>query len=373
MKVAILGNQARAMVNFWSVLIRRLRSLGHEVLCIVPDADTDTEGRAALEAMGARVAGYPLDRKGLNPVRDAATFTALYRIFRQARPDVAFCFTIKPVIYGAMAAALARVPARYAMITGLGYMFEADTPVKRVLTRVAALLYRMALSCVRTVFFQNMEDRRVFEDNRIIPHGTSVAMCRGTGVALDHFAQAEPVLDPPSFLLVGRLLEAKGLREYAGAARLLKARYPDASFRVLGPPETGPGSVPLSEVEGWTREGIIEYLGETRDVRPYVAAASVMVLPSWREGTPCSVMEGMSMGRAAVVTDAPGCREVVEDGVNGFRVPLRDPEALAAAMERFIADRNLISRMGQAGRRLAETEFDADKVSEHILRVMRLV
>lgn len=372
MKVAILGNQTRAMVSFWSVLLCRLQSLGHEVLCITPDADADAKGRAALEALGARVAGYPLDRKGLNPVRDAATFAALYRLFRHEKPDVAFCFTIKPVIYGITAAALARVPDRYAMITGLGYMFEADTPVKRALTWVAALLYRIALSHVRAVFFQNTDDRRVFENNRILPSGTSVTMCRGTGVALDHFAPAEPVTDPPSFLLVGRLLAAKGLREYAQAARLLKAKYPYARFCMLGPPETGPGSVPLSEVEGWTHEGILEYLGQPPDVRPFVAAASVMVLPSWREGTPCSVLEGMSMGRAAVVTDAPGCREVVEDGVNGFRVPLRDPAALAVAMERFITDRSLISRMGQAGRRLAETEFDADKASEHILRVMRL-
>lgn len=371
MKVAILGNQARAMVNFWSVLIGRLKAAGHEVLCIIPGGDS--EGDAALASLGAAVRHYPLDRKGLNPVRDMSTFLALYRIFRAERPDTVFCFTIKPVIYGAIAAALARVPNRYAMITGLGYMFEADSPKKRLLNKVAVFLYRTALSCVRAVFFQNEEDRQVFIRNEIIPTGTEVAMCRGTGVALDHFAAEPPKLSPPTFLLVGRLIEAKGLYEYAEAARLLRARYPEARFRVLGPPEQGLGSVPMSVIEGWHEEGIIEYMGQTRDVRPFLRDTSVVVLPSWREGTPCSVMEGMSMARAAVVTDAPGCREVVVEGVNGFRVPLRSPKALADAMERFILEPELIERMGLAGRRLAESEFDAIKVSEHILRVMRLV
>lgn len=370
MNVAILGNQARAMVNFWSVLIARLQAEGHTVMCIIPAGDD--EGDAALAALGVRVRHYPLDRKGLNPVRDLATFIALYRIFRQEKPDKLFCFTIKPVIYGAPAAALARVPERFAMITGLGYMFEADSPVKRLLNRVAVLMYRTALSCVRTVFFQNEEDRQVFTRGGIVPSGTEVAMSRGTGVALDHFSTAPPVLDPPTFLLVGRLIEAKGLYEYAEAARILRARYPDARFRVLGPPEQGLGSVPMNVIDEWHQEGIIEYMGQTRDVRPFLREASVVVLPSWREGTPCSVMEGMSMGRAAIVTDAPGCREVVEDGVNGFMVPLRAPRALADAMERFINDPDLITRMGRAGRDLAEREFDAVKVAAHIMRVMRL-
>lgn len=371
MNVAILGNQARAMVNFWSVLINRLRAEGHSVLCVIPAGDE--EGDSALRALGVRVRHYPLDRKGLNPLRDAATAAALFRIFREERPDKLFCFTIKPVIYGAPAARLAGVRDRYAMITGLGYMFEADSTLKRILNKVAVLLYRFALWCVDTVFFQNEEDRKVFEHNHIVPAGTHIAMSRGTGVALDHFGEAPPVMDPPTFILVGRLLEAKGLNEYAAAARMLKARHPQARFRVLGPPEQGLGSVSMQVMQQWQDEGIIEYMGQTRDVRPYLRDASVVVLPSWREGTPCSIMEGMSMGRASVVTDAPGCREVVQHGVNGFMVPLRDPKALADAMERFIVEPELIARMGKAGRRLAEDEFDAEKVSEHILKVMRLL
>lgn len=370
MKITILGNQSRAMVNFWSVLMGAMRERGHEVLCLVPEGDA--QGDAVLRAQGLRVRTYPLDRKGLNLLRDMCTALALWRLFREERPASLFAFTIKPVIYGCMAARLAGVQNIFATITGLGYTFEGDRFFKKCLHRCAVLLYRWALAGARAVFFQNEDDRRVFADTGILRPGMRVVMCRGTGVDTAHFAAVPPVEHPPTFLLVGRLLEAKGLPEYAEAARLLKPRYPEARFQVLGPPEQGLGCVPLERIRSWHDAGDIEYLGETRDVRPFIAAASVMVLPSWREGTPCSIMEGMSMGRAAVVTDAPGCREVVMEGVNGFRVPLRDAPALAAAMERFLRDPVLITRMGREGRRLAEETFDARIVAEHILRGMNL-
>lgn len=367
MKIALLGNQARAVVNFWSVLVRRMLAGGHRVVCIVPDGDA--EANAALRAMGVELRHYPLDRKGLNPVRDCATTGALVSLFKAEKPDMLFSFTIKPVIYGCIAARLAGVPHVFATITGLGYTFEADSAGKKLVHLLAVGLYKLALHGAETVFFQNGDDLALFRRKGILKKGQQTVLCRGTGVDIQHFAATPPPVEPPVFLLVGRLIEAKGLYEYAAAAKMLKARYPLARFQLLGPPETGLGAVPLDTVRGWEREGI-EYLGETRDVRPFLAAASVIVLPSWREGIPCSVMEGMSSGRAAIVTDAPGCREVVTHGENGFRVPLKDPQALAEAMQRFIDEPALIERMGMAGRRLAEAEFDAEKVAEHILRSM---
>ena len=373
MKIVILGNQARAMANFWTVLIRAIKAAGHDVVCLAPYEQG--EWNEALTSLGVRLLHYPLDRKGLNPLRDSKTLVALRRIFKAEQPDLLFAFTIKPVIYGALAAALAGTPCkknRHVMITGLGYMFEADSLVKRLLTQVARLLYRLAFSQVHTVFFQNLDDKETFARLNIVPPSTSIAMSRGTGVDLRHFAQAPLPPGPLTFLLVGRLLEAKGLYEYHDAAQELKARYPEARFQLLGPPEHGPGSVPLAEVNAWHAKGTIEYLGETRDVRPYVAAAHVLVLPSYREGTPTSIMEGMSMGRAAVVTDAPGCRETVRQGENGFLVPLRDAKALAKAMERFIIEPGLALQMGQTGRAMAEAEFDADTVAAHIMTVMNI-
>ena len=374
MKIIVLGNQARALSNFWSVLIRRMRQGGHGALCCVPPGDPEAD--AALEALGAAVIHYELDRKGLNPLHDARTFAQLRQIFAMEKPDLLFASTIKPVIYGCMAARRARVPHIYATITGLGYAFEADSLFKKCVNRLSVLLYRKALKNAEGVFFQNQDDIRIFRESGILKSGARVLTARGTGVDIRRFALAPLPKLPPSgpviFLLVGRLLKAKGLPEYAEAARLLRARHPNARFQLLGPPEQGLGSVSLDRIRTWEHENGIEYLGETRDVRPYVAAAHVLVLPSWREGTPTSIMEGMSMGRAAVVTDVPGCREVVRDGVNGRMVPLRDPEALAGAMESFILAPQDIVRMGAAGRELAVREFDAEKVAARILRDMRV-
>ena len=370
MHIVLLGNAARGVVNFWSVLVESLRAAGCRVTVFAPKGDADAD--AAIRAMGVTLRHYPLDRKGLNPVRDMATLAALYRLFRREQPDMLFCYTIKPVIYGCLAARFAGVRLRYAAITGLGYMFEADSAIKKVLTLLAARLYRLALLGAAAVFFQNRDDKDAFEKAGILSPAHRVELTRGTGVDVAHFAPAPLPSGPPVFLLMGRLLEAKGLYEYAEAARILKARYPDVRFQLLGPPEQGLGSVPLTSVRDWEREGVIEYLGETGDVRPYLAAAGVIVLPSWREGAPCSIMEGMSMGRPAVVTDVPGCREVVFNGVNGYVAPLREPQALADAMERFILHPEDISAMGAASRKIAMEEFDARKVAAHIMRVMGL-
>lgn len=375
MKIAIIGNQARAMGNFWTVLITQLRERGHDVVCCIPERgpEDDPAWETALEGLGVRLIFYPLDRKGLNPLADARTLWALRRIFRTERLDVMFAFTIKPVIYGSLAAFLAGYPKkahRHVMITGLGYMFEGGTPIKRLLMHVARGLYKLAFACVHTVFFQNEDDRSLFERLSITTKKTHVRMCKGTGVDLERFALAPHQEAPCHFLFVGRLLEAKGLRELAQAARIVKGHHPEARFSLLGPREQGLGAITPEEIAAWEAEGTFTYLGETRDVRPFVADADVVVLPSWREGTPCSLMEAMSMGRAVVAADAPGSREVVRNGVNGFLVPVRSPEALAAALERFIADPALAPRMGQKGRALAESELDATVVAQGIIRDM---
>lgn len=377
MKIVVLGNQARAMTNFWTVLLRRMVAGGHDVACLVPEPFTgeDPAWEAALEGLGVRLVHYPLDRKGMHPVRDLKTLRALWDVLRRERPDVLFAYTIKPVIYGAMASALAGVPpraARHVMITGLGYMFEGDSLAKRLLLQVARLLYRVALGCAGTVYFQNDDDRALFERLSIIPGSTAVRKTKGTGVDVRHFALRKPPAGPPVFLFVGRLLEAKGLRELAEAAALVRKDHPEARFQLLGPAEKGLGAVPIEEVRTWERDGLVEYLGETKDVRPYLERASVVVLPSWREGTPCSLMEAMSMGRAVIAADAPGSREVVRHGLNGFLTPVRDAQGLANAVKHFIMNPDYIAGMGAAGRALMEEEFDADRVAGELLRSMGL-
>lgn len=393
MKIAVLGNQARAMCNFWTLLIRRLSESGHEVICLVPEsskanmeaglmesgmdglqAETDaTAWEKRLEDTGARVLHYPLDRKGLNPAKDLKSLLALRSVFAREQPEILFAYTIKPVIYGAMAAALAGSPARERrclMITGLGYMFEGGSFVKRALMQVARLLYRTAFSCAGKVFFQNAEDWELFEKLSIIPQRTAVRMSKGCGVDTERFSPKPLPSGPATFLFVGRLLEAKGLRELAEAARLVKREHPEVRFCILGPEEHGAGSIPLAEVLQWQNEGILDYLGETSDVRPYIEKATAVVLPSWREGTPCSLLEAMSMERPIIAADAPGSREVIRHGINGLLTPVKDAPALAEAMKSLITDPSSVKRMGKSGRNLAVREFSADAVACYLMREM---
>ena len=308
--------------------MRRMRGAGHEVICMVPAGDVPMEGRLA--ALGAcppdapgfpkapalRIVNYPLDRKGLNPLWDAATFASLYKTFLLEKPDMLFATTIKPVIYGCMAAKLAGVEHIYATITGLGYAFEADSRFKRCVNKLSVSLYRNALKNVEGVFFQNRDDLAIFRESGILAPQARVLMAAApawTRATLPkrpcrpcrrrHAARRAPHRLPAG----GASARSQGLREYAAAARLLKSKYPAAEFRLLGPAEQGVGSVSERLVRQWEERCGITYLGQAADVRPHLAEAHVVVLPSWREGTPTAIMEGMSMGRPAVVTDVPGC------------------------------------------------------------------
>ncbi len=373
MKILLLGNQARSMTNFWSVLMQKMHAVGHEIVCCLPQDKTEQEVWAQkLRHAGYSLVYYPLQRKGITPVRDIRTLYALYKIFTQEKPDIVFTYTIKPVIYGCIAARLAGIERVFATITGLGFAFEADTWHKKCLRYGVRFLYTMALRRVKNVFFQNIEDKDVFNTLGMLPPHIKGVLCHGTGVDTVHFAYTAMYPSYPVFLLVARLLYAKGIATFAQAARILQQQYTAVRFQLLGVPEQGHGAFPLSTVQAWHRAGYIEYLGESADVRPYIAAASVLVLPSWREGTPCAILEGMSMGRPAVVTNVAGCREVVCQGKNGFLVPVHDARALAQAMEHFLLAPHLIQSMGLEGRRMAENIFDAHTVASHIMRHMAI-
>lgn len=372
MKFCVIGNQSRTIFVFWQELMRQMIAAGHQVVCPVPPGDDVSE--TDLKNLGCSVRYYRLDRKGVNPARDVLTLMDFRRIFREEHPDCVFATTIKGVIYGCLAAKMAGIPHIYATITGLGYAFEADTFFKKCINRLSIFLYHTALNHIEGVFFQNQDDAALFRNCGILTPKARVLFARGTGVDTDRFAQAPlPGSGPVVFLVVARLLVAKGFREYAEAARIVHAERPGAAvFRILGPLEEGLGSVPEAEVKSWVAEGIIEYLGKASDVRPHVAAAHVVVLPSWREGTPTSVMEGMSIGRAAIVTNVTGCREVVREGENGFLVPAKNPALLAQAMEKFIDTPSLAEQMGTVGREMAVRDFDARTVASKILSDMHI-
>jgi len=298
----------------------------------------------------------------------------LYRLFRELKPDCLLSYTIKPVIYGSIAAKVAGVPAIFSLITGLGYAFIGTGKLKRMLTSVVSVLYRFSLRFNRLVFFQNPDDQHLFIKNQMVRDIDQTRLINGSGVDLNHFSY-RPLQDRQKeqcFLLVARLLSDKGVREYVAAARALKRKYPTSKFQLLGPLDTNPTSCQPQELEAWQKEGTIEYCGVTTDVRSFLEAATVFVLPSYREGTPRSALEAMSIGRSVVTTDAPGCREVVINGQNGFLVPIKDHKSLATAMEQFILNPKLAQQMGFESRRIAEERFDVHQVNDFLLKQMGL-
>lgn len=368
--VAIISNQAFSLINFRGALIKKLVDANICVYALAPDF-TD-EFRKMLVKLGATPVDFRLARAGVNPWRDVIDMLSLAVLLRSLRPDVALGYFIKPVIYGTLAAWLARVPRRVAMIEGLGYVFTpAGTALswsRRLLRRAVSWLYRIALTRAHQVIFLNRDDVAEFIANGLVAEN-KVVLLGGIGVDLNEWPAAPQVTKPVTFLLAARLLREKGITEYAEAAKMVKAKHPEARFVLLGGLDQNPGGLSQLQVEAWVNEGVLEWPGHV-DVRPWLTQASVFVLPSYREGVPRSTQEAMAMGRAVITTDVPGCRETVVDGANGYMVSVRSATALAEAMIKFIMNPNLIKLMGQESRRLAEERFDANKVNTRMMRVL---
>lgn len=371
--VALISSHAFSLSNFRGPLIRALVATGVRVYALAPDFDAAT--RFAVEKLGAVTVDFTLDRTGIRPIRDALDLIRLIGLLRRLKPDATLAYFIKPVIYGSLAARLAGVRRRFALVAGLGYVFTPDGGreglKRRVLKMAASLLYKVAFRACETVFFQNRDDVDQFVRSGILSPD-KIVLLNGTGVDLEHLAPTPPLQRPPTFLLMARLLREKGIVEFVEAARAIKRDHPEARFLLLGGSDPNPGGVAESLIREWVEQGDIEWLGHVADVRPWIAASSVFVLPSYREGKPRSTQEAMAMARAVITTDAPGCRDTVEEGVNGYLVPVRDSAALANAMRAFIAKPALMISMGWESRRLAEQRFDVHAINRIILANMGL-
>ncbi len=367
--VAIIGNEASSLLNFRGDLIRAVVLAGHRITAM--SAPASTEQIQKIEALGSQFCSYPVQRNGLNPLRDIQTLFALRKSFHELKPDVVLAYTIKPVSWGGLAVRGLKDISFFALITGLGFSFQGVGIMRKILTQSISLLYRASLKNARSVIFQNLENRDEFI-NRYIISPEKCSVVAGSGVDLSYFSEDAFPISSPVFLCIARLLGEKGLREYSQAAKIVKQCYPDAVFRLLGPPDPSPDRISLDEVHEWQEKRFVEYLGAVDDVRPYISACHVYVLPSYHEGMPRSVLEAMSMGRPILTTTAPGCKETVIEGKNGFLVPVKDVEALAERMIWFIEHRDQWPRMGQASRRMAEDRFDVHKINAELLRIMGL-
>lgn len=371
--VLVIAGLAWSLVNFRLELMRRMIANGHRVLAAAPDFDTETE--TTLRAEGIEPLTVPMHRTGLNPSQDVQTLQALRKLIRDRRPDVILPYTMKPIVYGSLAARLEGHPRCYPLFTGLGYAFSEAAPQgkRRIVRRVAIELHRHALQSIRLGFYYNSADLADLRRFRMIPAAARMVAVPGSGADTDHFA-ATPIPDGiPVFLFVARMLRSKGIEDLLEAARILRDEGRDFRLELLGPTDSNPDAIDAETLQLWHDSGEIIYHGATRDVRPYLANSHVFVLPTrLREGVPRTILEAMSSARAVITTNAPGCGETVGDGEGGFVVPMNDPTALAEAMRRFLDDPGLAARMGRKAREHVRMNNDVHFVNRLLLTEMGL-
>lgn len=350
--IIIAANAAWNLANFRSGLIRAMLAEGYDVVSAAP---SDPIAEQNLSSLGCRFAPVPIDSKGLSPLRDWLTFLTFRRLIRSERPFAFLGLTVKPNVYGSLAARLEGVPA-INNISGLGTAF-----IRRSwLTGVVRRLYRLGLARSDTVFFQNKTDRDQFVSEKLVDPART-QLLPGSGIDLDRFRPAPPPRNQATFfLMVARMVRDKGVLEYLHAAEKLRAADPDLRFRIAGFLDVeNRTAITRAELMHWVERGIVDYLGPSDDIRPLMAAADCVVLPSYREGTSRVLLEAAALARPIVTTDVPGCREVVDDGVNGFLCEARDADSLASAMRRFAGlSADARAAMGAAGRRKVERDFD---------------
>ena len=373
MKVLIFSNRASNLIGFRYKLLKSLVASGIDVYAVAP-ADI----RNIFEKMseiGVKYEQLDYSKSSINPFKELGVIFAIMSIIKREVPDVMFSFMTKPVIYGSIAAKLCGVKHIQSMIEGLGYMFIGRTIKQRILKYIALVLYWIALKCTNRVYFLNNDDKQYFEKYLVSPKKTKRIF--GIGIDLEKFFPVEHSKGNLMFLFVGRLLVDKGIKEFIEAAKIVSAKYSQARFVIVGGADENPASLSSEEIAEYAKTTAIKFVGIQADVRPYLMECSALVLPSYREGMPVSPMEAMASSRAVILTDVPGCRELiirksvgdtldngVLEGKNGYMVEKGNSQATAKAMIDLIENPCKIEAMGREGRKYAEQFLDCNKINK---------
>ena len=369
MKIVFFANTDWYLYNFRLSLALALRDAGHELLLISPPGPYGDK----LRELGLRWEPLPMDRGSLNPFRELGLLWYLWKLFRRESPSLVHSFTIKSAIYGALAARLAGVPARVSAVVGMGYVFTSTTMRARFLRLLIKNLMRLALDGSNTyLILQNQDDVALFKAAELVDP-SHIRLIHGSGVDCARFAMRMPKIKPQHslrVLLAARLLWDKGLAEYVEASRLLQKDGRNIDFLLAGAPDPGnPAAVPEATVLKWQLDGLLNWLGHVDDMPGLLVEVDMMVLPSYREGLPKSLIEAAACGLPLVAADVPGCRKVIDDGMDGLLIPVRDAKALAAAIGRLDDDRELANRLGQAAREKVLGHFDEQIVIRETIAV----
>lgn len=375
-QIILIGTVASSFYGFRADLIRAMRENQYTVYAFTSEYnDSDLK---KIESLGAIPMTYELNRGGLNPLSDIVATYKLSKKIRDIKPDLVFSYFSKPVIFGTIAAKLAKVPKIIGMLEGLGYTFtqQPEGLGKKIelIKKVQVLLYKFALPQLDKLIFLNPDDPKDLIDEYAI-NVRKVEVLGGIGLNLKEYPY-QPISNiqqPINFLFIGRLLKEKGIHDFLNAAKIVKEKYPETQFTVLGAIDPhNLGALTQSELDELISSNIINYPGHVNNVKDWIANCHVFVLPSYREGVPRSTQEAMAIGRAVITTDVPGCRETVEQGVNGFLVPKWNPEALAEKMIYFIEHPEHIEKMGYESYKIAQEKFDAEKVNQRLLNILGL-
>ena len=388
--VVLITSNTRTLLTFRLDFIRALRAQEVRVSILGPQDESAAAVQETLEALNVKLYFFETSNTSFNPFNDVRTYCALKQKLKHLKPDAVFAYTIKPVIYGSLAAYSVGVPRITAMMSGLGHLYTVNNTLTRCLRWIANQLLKQAFGKTDVIFFQNADDAALLQKFDVL--GTAnrqqkIVFVPGSGVNLEQFAQVPlPHALPLRFLFIGRILKTKGFIEFCQAAQRVKAHYPDAQFALLGGYHPNPAQLDTQQALHMMQEAGIDYLGEVDDVRPHLAAAHVVVLPSYREGTPKALLEALSIGRPIITTDVPGCREIIDLGLgsslptattnkpqvqrgqNGILVPVADAYALSQAMMALLAEPSALGAMARASRNLAETKFDVRIVNKILLQ-----
>ncbi|YCH24509.1 glycosyltransferase family 4 protein [Pseudomonas sp. D2-5] len=368
MKILFLVNNPDFFITHRLPIAIEAIKLGYEVHVAAGKGG----GASKIRSLGLSYHELPISRSGKNIFSELHCFFSILQLCRRLKPKILHLVTIKPVLYGGIAARLTSVEGVVAAVSGLGFVFMAKGFKASILRGTISFLYRLALSKQNLkVIFQNPDDRKALMRIGAVTYDKS-ALIRGSGVDLSLYLYRPEGASVPVVTFAARLLKDKGVMEFVEAAYILASRGVSARFQVVGDPDPGnPTSLSYSELERWRDDGFIECLGYRQDIAQVFANAHVVVLPSYREGLPKVLIEAAACGRAVITTDVPGCRDAIEPDVTGLLVPVRDAIALADAIERLVVDTSLRQKMGRAGRELAEREFSIENVVQQHLEIYR--
>ena len=368
-KIILLSGSGDTVVWFRLDFLNEFLQKSYKVYVLAPDIRDDL--KPELIKMGIEFIEIKLERKGLNVFNLISSVFELVRLFKEIKPNIIFSYTHKAILSGSLAAKISGLSNTFSMVTGTGHIFDHQTKKEKVIKLIGSLALRIALRFNNLVFFQNPDDQALFLKNNIVP-SQKTKLVNGSGVNLDKFS-VSPLPSEPIFLCMARLIKSKGLEEFARAAKRVKKLYPEARFILYGYPDDHPDSIDENEIiSNWLNDFGVEYFGYAENPIEAIKECSVFVLLSYKEGTPRVVLEAMAMGRPIITTDAPGCRETVKNGVNGFLVPKFDDLEAANAMTKLLSA-ELRKEMGKESRKFCESKFNVSDVNNTLLSDMGVI